>query len=304
MEVPGVKVGAKTATVAALAATATLCAFAFATALALGSDTPVTAPKVDPHALAVGDGKVTTTGPQRGYVYRCGPTNGGGGASSQGPWFNGDGTFDLTAKATVDGAVTWPEAAFSKSVSGAVRTISSTDLPVGGTTGSFPISPSDDAYAYDRNPNTIRPQALTYTLPARPAKGPGGCLTAGPIAIAINGVAIFDALDAGGRDAVAWEVQDACGGHPEISGTYHYHSLPSCLTQSRAKKSKLVGFALDGFPIYNGRDADGRRLTNADLDACHGQTSKVKLDGRKQRIYHYEATREFPYTVGCFRGGT
>jgi hypothetical protein len=78
--------------------------------------------------------------------------------------------------------------------------------------------------------------------------------------------------------------------------------LPRCLTQSKARKSKLVGFALDGFPIYNGRDSEGERLTNADLDVCHGRTSKVKLDGRKQRIYHYEATREFPYTVGCFRG--
>lgn len=291
---------AKEATVAALAATATLVAFSFATALAL--DAGAHSAGVDVRALPVGDGKVITTGPQRGYVYRCGPTNGGGGASTQGPWFNGDGTFDLTAKATVDGAVSWPEAAFSKSISGPTRTITSTDLPVGGTTGNFPIAPGDDAYTYDRNPNTIRAQSLSYALPVRPAKGDASCLSAGPIAIAINGVAIFDALDAGGRDAVAWEVQDACGGHPEISGTYHYHALPSCLTQSKAKRSKLVGFALDGFPIYNGRDADGKRLTNADLDACHGRTSKVKLDGRKQRVYHYEATREFPYTLGCFRG--
>ena len=28
----------------------------------------------------------------------------------------------------------------------------------------------------------------------------------------------------------------------------------------------------------------------------------MKLDGEKVRIYHYEATREYPYTVGCFRG--
>jgi hypothetical protein len=283
------------------AATAVLLGFGLTTALAIGAD-PDPRAKVSASALPVGDGKVITTGAQRGYVYRCGPTMGGGGASSQGPWFNGDGTFDLTAKATVDGAVSWPQASYAASRSGALRAISSAGLPVGGTTGNFPISPNDDAYAYDRNPNTILAQSLSYSLPTAPTKGAPSCLGAGPVGIARNGVVIFDALDAGGRDAVAWEVQDACGGHPEISGTYHYHSLPSCLTQSKARESKLVGFALDGFPIYNGRDADGKRLTNADLDLCHGRTSKVKLDGRKQRIYHYEATREFPYTIGCFRG--
>ena len=40
-------------------------------------------------------------------------------------------------------------------------------------------------------------------------------------------------VNAGNRDAVAWEVQDACNGHPQSSGVYHYHSLPSCLTQSK-----------------------------------------------------------------------
>ena len=35
-----------------------------------------------------------------------------------------------------------------------------------------------------------------------------------------------------------------------------------------------------------------------DLDACHGH--KHKVGGR--RVYHYHATREFPYTLGCFSG--
>ena len=32
----------------------------------------------------------------------------------------------------------------------------------------------------------------------------------------ITGVALFDAFDAGGRDAGAWEVQDGCNGHPQM----------------------------------------------------------------------------------------
>ena len=67
-------------------------------------------------------------------------------------------------------------------------------------------------------------------------------------------------------------------------------------------QSKLVGWAFDGLGIYGPRNAKGRELTNADLDECHGTTSKVVFNGRRQRIYHYVATTEFPYTVGCFRG--
>ena len=290
------RMGTRDSVVGVLVATATLAGFALVTALALGASA-----KVSVHSLPVGDGKVTTTGAQRGYVYRCGAGGNGGGASAQGPWFNGDGTYDLTEKATVDGAVSWPEASYSNAVSGTTRTISTTDLPVGGTTGNFPIASSDDAYQYDRNPNSIRAQSLDYSLPADPQKTGFNCI-GGVVGVARNGVVIFDALDAGNRDAVAWEVQDACAGHPQSSGMYHYHSLPGCLTQSKSKKSKLVGYALDGFPIFNGRDLDGDRYTNADLDACHGTTSKVKLDGEKVRTYHYEATREFPYTVSCFRG--
>jgi hypothetical protein len=294
--------GTRDSVVAVLAATLTLAGFAGATAIALGSGAKGESAKVSVHSLPVGDGKVTTTGAQRGYVYRCNAGGNGGGASTQGPWFNGDGTFDLTEKATVDGAVSWSEASYSASLSGGVRNIATTDLPVNGTTGNFPIASSDDAYQYDRNPNSIRAQSLSYSLDADPQKGDPNCLS-GLVGIARNGVVIFDGLDAGNRDAVAWEVQDACGGHPQMSGMYHYHSLPSCLTQSKSKKSKLVGFALDGFPIYNGRDEDtGKQLDNSDLDACHGHKGKVKLDGEKVRIYHYEATREFPYTVGCFRG--
>lgn len=46
----------------------------------------------------------------------------------------------------------------------------------------------------------------------------------------------------------------------------------------------------------------GKLLANADLDACHGHTHRVKLDGKTVRIYHYHATLEYPYTVGCYAG--
>ena len=47
-----------------------------------------------------------------------------------------------------------------------------------------------------------------------------------------------------------------------------------------------------------------RVLTNADLDECHGHTHTITWDGKAVVMYHYHATREFPYTVGCFRGAS
>ncbi len=260
----------------------------------------------NPAELPIGDGHVSTSGAQRGYVYACqSAMPGGAGAFAEGPWIRGDGTFDLTAKAIVDGSVSWSSASFSVTRTASRRVFSGNDLPTKQTTGEFPIKATDDAYNYDRNPNSIQAQSVSYSLPLRPKKASSpGCLSGGPIGIAKNGVAIFDALDAENRDAVAHEVQDSCGGHPQQQGMYHYHSIPACLTagESTKKASGLVGYALDGYPIYGPRGAGGRLLTDDDLDACHGKTSKVWLDGRWQRTYHYDATLEYPYTLGCFHG--
>jgi hypothetical protein len=258
---------------------------------------------VDETRLPVGDGQVSTAGPARDVIYLCNAGGGGGGASAQGPWFNGDGTWDATKKSIVDGAVGWPTATFSEDVSGETRLLTGNGLPVGETTGTFPVASSDDVYAYDRNPNSIRTQSLSYSLPAEPAKGSPRCV-GGQVGVAKNGVPIFNGLDAGNRDAVAWEAQDACGGHPQAAGQYHYHSIPDCLNEGESRKahSKLVGWALDGFPIYGERGEDGEELANDDLDVCHGHTHRVKLDGEKVRTYHYHGTAEYPYTVGCFRG--
>ena len=66
--------------------------------------------------------------------------------------------------------------------------------------------------------------------------------------------------------------------------------------------SKLVGYASDGFGLYGTRGTNGETVNNSDLDECHGHTHKVKFNGKKQRIYHYHLTAEYPYTIGCYRG--
>ncbi len=263
--------------------------------------TTTTAAPVSLKALPLGDGHVGTT-PQVGYVDACQTSFNGGGAFNAGPWIHGS-TWDETAKIAVQGSVKWPQASYHVSVTGNQRIITTMDVPVNFTTGIFPISASDPAYAYDRNPNTIQPQAITYTLPATPtvAASPS-CVNMGSIGILSDGVVLFNALDGEGRDAAAHEVLDSCGGHPERTGQYHHHDIPPCLLATATGSSTLVGYALDGFGIYVERDAQGNLLTNADLDACHGRTSTITWDGQQVSMYHYVATAEYPYTVGCYKG--
>ena len=87
-----------------------------------------------------------------------------------------------------------------------------------------------------------------------------------------------------------------------MAGVLHHHTVPSCLRSQATGRSTLVGYAADGYGIYVERSATGALLTNTGLDACHGRTSKVLWNGSEQVIYHYDATLEYPYTVGCYHG--
>ncbi len=116
----------------------------------------------------------------------------------------------------------------------------------------------------------------------------------------LTGVALFNAFDAGGRDAGAWEVQDSCSGHPQQDGIYHYHTLSSCIKDISVHT--VIGFALDGFPITGPEVGPNNFLTTTELDVCHGITSQIYLDGKTVTMYHYVMTQDFPYSVSCFRG--
>jgi hypothetical protein len=268
-------------------------------------NTPRQTDVLDIHHLPLGDGKVST-GPRQGHVMSCITTfRGGAGAGRAGPWIHGD-TWDLTQKIAVQGRVTWPQATFRITTQGVDRLVSrlleGNGLPVDTPTGTFPIARGDAAFQIDRNPNAIAPQEIVLTLPANPAIAPASsCVPMGMIGVALNGVAIYNALDLGGRDAVAHEVQDLCNGHPQMQGQYHYHGPSACLPNETANEG-LIGYALDGFGIYSMYDAHGRELTNADLDECHGRTTEILWDGSRVSLYHYVVTREYPYTIGCFRG--
>ena len=115
---------------------------------AAGSSATGASSAPDLRRLPLGDGKVTLTGPRRGYVWSCSRANPNApGAQVDGPWIDkANGVFDATAKTTVDGSVEWPQARVSikRTKDGGVRVVGN-GLPTNRPTGVFPIGSADEA---------------------------------------------------------------------------------------------------------------------------------------------------------------
>ena len=113
------------------------------------------------------------------------------------------------SKPAVDGKVTWPGRIQIVREDDA-RRVNGNGLP-NHPTGIYPIARDSEAFRYDRNPNSIAERPMVRTIPALPVQAlSASCLPLGPIGVMLTGVAIFNALDALGKDAVAHEIQDAC----------------------------------------------------------------------------------------------
>lgn len=248
--------------------------------------------------VPLGDYKYVTDAPKLGYIYLCNVRKDNPGSMVNGPWMHGD-TWNFLEKISVEGSVTWSQAVFSNTVSGNNRVLSGNGLPINHPTGVFPVAKNSSAGAYDANPNRITAQSVADTVPTNPVYSDTPYCVGGEVGIMVTGVPLFNGFDAGLRDAAAHELQDACAGHPQGSGQYHYHSLSSCFKDISVKT--VLGYALDGFPITGPMVANDKYLTTADLDVCHGITSEIEIDGVKKNTYHYVMTQDFPYSVSCFR---
>jgi YHYH protein len=148
------------------------------------------------------------------------------------------------------------------------------------------------------NPNLIVAQSFVVRVPSTPAVGTSSDTPLGAMGMAVNGVAIFNQY-AAGRTPLTSEIFsfDRFNGHPQQSGTYHYHMEPLWLTSNRGASS-LIGVLLDGFPVYGPREENGS--TPSGLDTCNGHThATADIPGG---IYHYHVTSATPYISGCFRG--
>jgi len=233
----------------------------------------------------------------------------------------------------------------SITVENGIRTIKSNGIP-DHTPGQFPNR---------GNPNTISPQQYSFRTTATPkAADKVTALRMQPFGVAVNGV-VFDpgAAEWFNRDRNSgWQYEplsgavnlgvDKSNAHVQPNGAYHYHGAPTGLIEKLTggqEKMVLIGWAADGFPIYNNRgpsdakDAhsavkklkssyrikagerpdgpkgkyDGTFVAdyeyaagNGDLDECNGRTG---VTGEfPSGTYYYVLTDEFPFIPRFFRG--
>jgi hypothetical protein len=153
-----------------------------------------------------------------------------------------------------------------------------------------------------QNPNKIATANLTFKIPKDPVVAANHTATPlGPIGISLNGVPFYNQY-AGPNQPLTNEINsfDQYNGHPQQMGGYHYHVEPLYLTAQKGK-SVLLGFLLDGFPVY-GPIENGVAVTNASLDAYHGHTHATA--DYPNGIYHYHTTSADPYINGSGFYGT
>lgn len=237
------------------------------------------------------------------------------------------------------------ESVASITVEGETRIIRSNGIP-DHPTGQFPNR---------GNPNTISPQHYEFRMPANPKPAEKTTpLRMQPFGVAVNGV-VFDpgAAEWWNRDRNSgWQYEPLAGNgmlgvdqnnaHVQPNGAYHYHGLPTALVArltGGAEKPALVGWAADGFPIYNPighadpKDAasafkklkssyrvkqgtrpngplgkyDGEFVEDyeyaagaGDLDECNGRFSVTPE--YPQGIYQYVLTEQFPFVPRIYRG--
>jgi phosphatidylethanolamine-binding protein (PEBP) family uncharacterized protein len=128
-----------------------------------------------------------------------------------------------------------------------------------------------------------------------PAKEPAmikGRFLRGAIALAVNGIPIFNPQN--NRGEVSYEIGelDEFGGHCGRADDYHYHLAPVHL-EKIVGPNQPIAYALDGFPIYGYQDEKSPDFAPLDL-----------LSGHKDKAgkYHYHATKKYPYVIGGFYG--
>lgn len=176
-------------------------------------------------------------------------------------------------------------------------------------------------YAFEpKTPNALTAQSYTWKVTTNPVAAASTTSIRnqlGTLAFTVTGVPIYGPTEGpvppnqAFGDPVWNNILDSCKGHTGYGGAYHYHAIlavNACYLQET-----IIGYALDGFPIYSnpnwsqksGYVRTGDPTSNSwdaytsqnagTLDACNGRTGD---DGS----YRYYATESFPYVIGCYRG--
>ncbi|MFM8468709.1 MAG: YHYH protein [Limisphaerales bacterium] len=128
-----------------------------------------------------------------------------------------------------------------------------------------------------------------------PAKTPASIknrFLRGAIALAANGIPIFNPQNNRGEVSADIGELDQWGGHCGRADDYHYHAAPLHL-QAVLGKDQPIAYALDGYAIFGLTEPDGS--APAQLDAFNGHATPALG-------YHYHASLKYPYVNGGFHG--
>ena len=116
-------------------------------------------------------------------------------------------------------------------------------------------------------------------------------LHTGAVAIAVNGIPVFNPENNRGEFSQDIGELDAFGGHCGRADDYHYHIAPVHLAVNRDPKLP-VAWALDGYPLFGFNEPDGTKATGLDEHLGHIWNGE----------YHYHAIDKKPYIIASMRG--
>jgi len=152
---------------------------------------------------------------------------------------------------------------------------------------------------------------MTVLIPIDPvmADEPTELGTVAKVGLGIDGVPIFaDAPSV--LERAHMPALDACGGHIDPGGWYHWHATATDIatpleeagiesTCTIAQDSgALFAYAFDGFAIYGHTEAEGTVPT--ELDECGGHIGMTETSDAA--VYHYHAGETFPNLPTCLVG--
>ncbi len=142
--------------------------------------------------------------------------------------------------------------------------------------------------------NYVGTNAWSIPLMPLPASKPISLDTAlhtGAVALAVNGLPIFNPENNRGEFSYEIGELDAFGGHCGRADDYHYHIAPVHLAE-RLGSASPIAWALDGYPLYAYKEPDGSNVAALDANLGH------EWNGG----YHYHATTTRPYMLAAMRG--
>ena len=133
----------------------------------------------------------------------------------------------------------------------------------------------------------LNPTLAAVPVPVNPAH-----FTRGAIAVAVNGIAIFNPYTNTGADAFLTGQLDQWGGHCGRADDYHYHIAPMQL-YNNTSNTLPIAYALDGFAVYGNYEPDGTPVLPLDTNNGHFGNNGV---------YHYHGVAAAPYMIGNMVG--